>query len=135
MIAETFDTGLDTAHARLMQEPHLCAREIGLYFVEDLQRPFGASERRQHIVEVLHVKNIVYDFHIDHLPAIDEVLEFVESAPRTLTAERHGPTVQSAKCAVRLRAPPTAARCLKEKSRRNRRRDCALLKIVEVVAE
>src|SRR5262245_24573751 len=120
MIAQTFDAGLDTADARLVQEPDLGAREVRLDFVEDLQRTSGASERRQHIVEVLHVKNIVYDFYIGHLPAIDEVLEFVEGPSRTLTAEGHGPTVQSAKCAVGLCAPPATARGLKKKSRGNR---------------
>src|SRR5215213_960381 len=97
MITQAFDARLDTVYSSFVQEPNLCAREIRLDFVKDLQRTFGASKRRQHIVEILHVKNIVYDFYVSRLPAVDEVFEFVESTARSLTAERHGPTVQSTK--------------------------------------
>src|ERR1700704_5886045 len=93
------------------------------------------SQGRQHVAEIFRVENVIVRFHIWELPALDQLLEFVERAAWTLAAEGHRSTVKSAESAVRLGSPPAAPRSLEEQCRRNRSRDRALSQVVKIVAE
>src|SRR6266478_2604399 len=93
------------------------------------------SQGRQHIAEIFHVENVIDHFHVGELPAIDQMLEFVERAAWTLAAEGHGSAVKSAESAVGLGSPPTATRSLEEQRRSNRGSDRALGQVVKIVAE
>src|SRR6266404_9806455 len=135
MIAQAFDARLNPVHSCLTQGLDLRARKIRLDLVKDLQRTARMSERRQHIAEVFHVENVIDSLDIGQLPTIDQLLEFVERAARTLAAKGHGSTVKSAESAVRLGSPPTATRSFEEQGRSNRRRYRALGQVVKVVAE
>ena len=64
---QTLDTRLQPRHARIFQSFQLRITDVGFYFVEEREFFRGCGERRQHVVEILEVENVVYDEEPRHV--------------------------------------------------------------------
>ncbi len=135
VVVQALNARLDPPDAGVAEQVDLLPAEVGFYLVEKLQGPLPLGQGRQHIAKVFHVEDIVDRFDILDPPALDQILQLLQGTPRALAAERHGAAVQTAKRAVRLGAPPAAARRFEQQRGHHVGAAGALFKAGEIIAE
>src|SRR5205814_7601260 len=81
---------------------------------EQLDVQAARRERRQEVVEVTHVEDVVHDLNLAARMTLDDERQLLERARPALAAELHRLAIEPAEGAVLLLAPPAAARGLEE---------------------
>src|SRR5262245_43033557 len=108
---------MDVVDAGLAEQLQLVLSEIGLGLVEEAEIVTPVAQGRQDVAEISHVDDVVDGLEVEPAVALHESLDFLEDARRTLAAKGHARTVEPAERAVRLGAPPAAARGLERQPR------------------
>src|SRR5262249_37419584 len=81
VVAQTLDPGLYPCDAGLTKDLDLAARQIGLDLVEELHGSAPPSESREHLLEILHVDDVVDRLDQIDLPSVDELIELSHGPP------------------------------------------------------
>src|SRR5262249_4055523 len=110
--AEALDPRLDVVDARLAEQLHLVLPEVRLGLVEEPEIVASVTKDRKDVAEIPEVDDVVDGLEVEPSVALHEGLHLLEDARGALAAERHTRAVEPAERAVRLGAPPAAARRL-----------------------
>src|SRR4030095_13635865 len=108
-VTKAFNPRLYFVNACITQHLQLCSSEIGLDFVRQLHSNLGLREHGQKILEVSHIKNVIYHIDLETGMPTCESRYFFNGFRRRLAAVTHASPVKPAKCTVMFGTPPASA--------------------------